>query len=171
VTTIIVRSRPGQATARPFLRRAQRTSRGRHYSYHPLWTDDRAQALELKPAAARALLAWLRKSRLAAGYQYSAPGLAEAPAVYPDAEEKARRRRLVLEALTELGAAGSEALARRCGLNRHQTMRVLNHLKTTGAVTRSAGQFTGTWRATTPYLALDAKTFDEMFVDHTKETP
>jgi hypothetical protein len=58
VTVIIVRSRPNQATARPYLARAQRINHGKAGSgitYRPLWTGDKANALALEPAEARVL--------------------------------------------------------------------------------------------------------------------
>lgn len=160
---IIVRSRPDQATPHPYLARANPISHGRKgYTYLPLWATSQEQALALEPAEARALLAWLRKSRLAAGYQYGAPALDEKPA-HPDADEQARRFRLVLEALSEIGPAGSEHLARRCGLSRFQVLRSLRRLEKSGAVTRGPGQTNGAWRVTTPYLGMDGETFDETF--------
>jgi hypothetical protein len=170
VTVVIIRSRPDRATARPFLARANpiRHNRSGSITYRPLWTGDKAQALALAPAEARSLLRWLRTSRLAAGYQYGAPALDEKPA-RPDAEGQAARFRLVLEALSAIGPAGSERLGRHCGLTRFQTLRALRRLEKAGAVTRGPGQANGSWRATTPYLTMDAETFDKTFWEPANE--
>jgi len=144
-TIIIVRSRPGQATERPYLARANPISYGRKFTYRTLWTNKRADALRPEPALADALLAWLRASRLTAGYQYD---LADGAPDRPDAEEQARRQRLVLEALAELGTTGAPALAERCGLGRYQVARILKTLAAAGAAAHSASSEHNTWRAT-----------------------
>lgn len=149
MTTIIVRHRTDkQPTERPYLRRFQRISYAKAYSYRPLWSAEREHAAELEAPAARALLAWLRSSKFGAGYEYESPGLAEAPAISPREREKTRRQHLVLEALTQWSEINSGALADHCKLPRHEIRTILTYLKDTGAAERDGDLWHGQWRAT-----------------------